>query len=270
MRDHAKSGPYVGIAGITSHRQVVDILSVAPSCDQRAADCGHPGRRVAIGVLVSDKTLAGEPVKRPKRSPNVSGIPDIWHPDVFNTLHYHTIRKDADLVRVSQICGQVIGHGMQLNIAWPEPSRVSDLGSTGIVPILQVSPSSWSECDGSVDEVIRRIDLYGPSLGYVLMDMSAGKGVPMSVQDCEHIRKVFHQCPGVGLVVAGGFGPGSGYMLESLSNGHHAATAMRFCLGVDAESGLRDVDDELDVEKCRLYLGEMLDLLEGPTTRHPW
>lgn len=261
MLSHPEHGPYIGMAGIVDRQQVEAIIRGLPSAVRECTERGHPGRCLAIGILVSDKTLAGIPVRAAKRHPRPDAIPDIWDSRVFNTLHYHTADRDANLLTVARRCKLPAGGGMQLNIVWPNPARVAELVSEGIKPILQVSRNAVCECSSDPDRVLGKLDEYR-TLSYVLADLSGGKGIPITADDARLARAIYRGHARSGLVVAGGLGPGSLFLLDHLYRGQADSLSMRWYVSVDAESGLRNIDDELVVDKCHRFALEALRLSE--------
>lgn len=255
--------PYIGITGVTTREQVEEIVRRAPN-DTNADDVGDRiDRRLSIGFLVSDKTLGGRPVKKFKRYPAVDDVQSLLHPAVFNVVHYHSEDVEADLVEVSRRCGLYSGCGMQLNIAWPSVERVRDLRRSEILPILQVGKVAIAQAGGSLDVVVDRVNAYAPFLKYVLVDLSAGEGLPITSEVIDIAMRVFNGSVAVLPVIAGGLGPDSLGLVGSFTSSGYFVGAMRSYLSLDAESGLRDDGDDLVVDRCITYLHRSLDVLSG-------
>jgi len=243
--------PYIGITGFTTPEQVEYLLQHMT-----------PGkRRLMVGVLVSDKTLAGIPVRYPRRNPTPDAIRDIFRPGCLNLAHYHTGDRHADLLALARRLRLTPGQGLQLNIAWPDPERVRALHREGYVVVLQVGPAALSELVDLAD-LERRLAGYGSAVDYVLVDLSAGEGVRLNPErTATLLQAVSRAVPHAGPVVAGGLGPA--LRLESLRDLLRGpAAAYRDGISIDAESGVRDAADALDLQACLTYLQEGLSLLE--------
>ena len=109
-----KIGPYIGVTGFMSRAEVEEALEVVP---QDAI------RRLMVGVLMSDKTLAGQENKWPGRYPKREAVADIFvdDPRVLNLVHYNTHEPKSlcwQLKEVTELAGPNLD-GFQLNMAWP-------------------------------------------------------------------------------------------------------------------------------------------------------
>src|SRR5437870_3765958 len=94
----------------------------------RLNEVGFPSsHQLMVGVLVSDKSLAGDELKPIWRGkyPEPATAGAIFDPDprLLNIVHYNTKGQDAylaeELERVCQLISSA--DGLQLNIAWPHP-----------------------------------------------------------------------------------------------------------------------------------------------------
>lgn len=233
--------PYIGITGFTSAEQARDALALLPPSSDRC---------LMIGVLASRRTCAGLPERSPKRHPGVDAIAGIFqdHPLALNLVHYYT---DEPGTLGSQLAALVerIGpglDGLQINGKWPSPADLEEVRAVrpDLRVVLQVNPAS----PGSLDEVAGLID-------DVLLDASAGQGRPLDPESSIPYLEALSET-GLGLGVAGGLCAENLPLVEPL--------LARFpILSFDAESRLRDAEDDLDPAKVRMYVEGALRLVSG-------
>jgi hypothetical protein len=239
--------PYIGVTGFTTDREVRTALAALPK---------QTSRLLMVGVLASHKTLGGQTNKWPRRYPKADEIASIFVPDnrTLNLVHYHVGEAleplPEQLVRAMR-AGGAHCHGLQLNIAWPDPT---DLGSFRLtypdaVLVLQVGSRAMDKVGRDPLRVAKRLkDAYGDLIDYVLVDPSAGFGQALDpaliMPFCEAIAET---CPQLRCVVAGGLGPDSLALLEPF--------AAKFpSISSDAEGRLRDDEDRLDLDRVGRYI----------------
>jgi len=247
--------PYVGVSGFTADWQVSDLLRSVPD---RVA-----GRRIMIGVLVSERTLHGRAEPRgANRLPAVDQIAGIFadHPLALNAIHLYAPGEAplaASLRAVTELAGPRL-HALQLNAAWPPPAALrayrEEVSSVGLV--LQIGKAAIAAVKGSPESLARRLTDYAGLADAILLDPSGGRGIPfdtgMAGTFLEAIRAAH---PGLGLGVAGGLGPETLDLVAPLAG--------RFPgLSIDAEGRLRDAGDRFVPARAAEYVRRALAILE--------
>jgi hypothetical protein len=128
-----RAGKYVGITGFTEAGQINPILDQYYAVSKRI-----PRDVLMIGVLVSYKSFGGP--NRAPRYPRFREIRQIfqaidlyemrcnfvWKGDIFRVLHYNTPHPHF-AHEVSELYKHFKVHGVQLNIADPDPGEVQFL-----------------------------------------------------------------------------------------------------------------------------------------------
>jgi hypothetical protein len=230
--------PYAGITGFTTPGEVAAALELLP-----------PGRRrLMVGVLVTDRTLEGEPEEiAPCRLPRLADLPALFppHPRAFNAVHFHTRtpeRLAEQAERVIAASGSRL-HALQVNLDHipPEALRAIRAGHPDLALILPLH--------GPVRGFAR---IYAGLVDVALFDPSAGRGLVLDPGEARAaLEEIEATMPGVALAVAGGLGPDTVDRIRPLLE--------RFPdLSFDAESRLRDAEDRLDLEKVGEYLRSAL------------
>jgi hypothetical protein len=188
----AKTGPYVGLTGITTLAEYV-------ACDRafyeatkalgeyvyNALDLKFMG-----GILVSEKTLYGGKNKWRNRYPPIERLPEILsldRPYLMHTIHYNT---DTELALFDQVC-EVIErakpssvHALQLNVRWAKISTLHRIRRyfPDLRIILQVGAGALSDVQEHEDmylgDVLRS---YDGLIDDFLVDPSGGKGEELDV-----------------------------------------------------------------------------------------
>lgn len=247
--------PYIGVTGFMSQSEVEAIMTLLPQ------NCRH---LLMVGVLASQRTLKGEPQKRPNRNPkkedieNIFPAPSIWpasgNRTTLNLIHYNT-KDNSDLS--DQLFWIMCPNcdGFQLNIAWPSKwELIYFLDSYSMDIVLQVGGRAFGQFESSPAELAKKIMDYRGLIDAVLLDMSGGLGRPMDAETLRpHLEAIRSAWPELGLGVAGGLSA------ETL---HLAKPIIRDFpdISIDAEGRLRDADDRLDLEKTRAYVLGALEL----------
>lgn len=247
-----KIKPYVGITGFMSRKEAISSLAVWENL-------GITNRLLAIGVLVSWKTLNGYSASNPNRYPDVGEIREIFrkHPHVLNLIHYNSKYEDGlsdQLVELTEFGGRKC-HGLQLNIAWPPAFELLKWREKfpKLRLVLQISREVQEEIKGDLRMLAARICEYGESITDVLIDPSQGRGEKINVEKAQEalsiIRDVCNEEAemGIGFGVAGGLHGGNLRELKSLMREFPN-------LSIDAESMLRDGRDNLDRGLAKYYL----------------
>ncbi|WP_437927992.1 hypothetical protein WMF37_01720 [Sorangium sp. So ce291] len=229
---------YVGISGIVSRTEVLAAISA------------FPGRQLMVGVLASDKTLAGQQDLWWRRYPKIASIAGIFSDDprCLNLVHYGAdTPPDGDtLARLFEMSGHRC-HGFQFNAAWPNASdfwafrRLYE--RTGREPriVLQLGRGAG----------VAHIAPYASRglITDVLIDASGGTGEPLDVEGAAEVFGALRAAyPHLGLGVAGGL------CAETVPQ---VAPLLQRSASVDAGCGLRDGDDgggRLDLARVKAYL----------------
>ena len=72
--------------------------------------------------------------------------------------------------------------GLQLNVVWPDPKALRALkrSKPGVVIVQQINRGAMAECRNDAELVAKRFgDAYADTVDYVLVDASAGSGIPL-------------------------------------------------------------------------------------------
>lgn len=242
-------GSYIGVTGFMASEEVHAALTLMPTSIPR---------RLVVGVLMSDKTLAGKTNKWPGRYPKREAVADIF-PDsrrVFNLVHYSTDHPETLDEQLEEIVANYGGpnlHGFQLNVPWPSFRQVCEFGSRHpeLVLVLQIG-SKAIQYAGSIQGCGDLIGRYGRMIDAILLDTSGGKGRPFDpVWAAFYLAHISQQHPNLGLGVAGGLDPDTVHSLVS-SLAHLVPD-----LSIDAEGQLRTPhpEDALSRYKIHKYIG---------------
>jgi hypothetical protein len=251
--------PYIGITGFVCCEEIEFIAKLMPpNCRQT----------LMAGILVSQRTLKGEPQKRPNRNPSLEQLKNIFPSEkstseksttTLHLIHYNT--KDASSLgdQMVQIYNlpDLFCDGFQLNITWPPKWEIIYfLENTSILPyiVLQVGGRAFGMFESSPKELAKKITEYRGLINAVLLDMSGGLGRPMDAGILRpHIEAISGTFPEVGIAVAGGLSAETLHLAEPIIRDFSD-------ISIDAEGRLRDVEDNLDLEKAKNYLLGALEL----------
>lgn len=262
--------PYIGITGFTKQSEVSQVLA-GETLQWIPTD-----RKIMIGILSNSKTLVGIQNKFPNRNPAIATIPSIFlaHEKVFNVIHYHSDETTgrmyyAELCHITNMSGKLL-QGIQLNNAWPNPGVIMRYRSTfpHIQIILQIGEKAFQAIDYSrrlsAKEValcvVKKLLSYKNIIDAVLIGRSGGYGKKIcigSADACLHALE--NILPELSYGIAGGLSP-EGDDLEPVR-----VLAKQYPkLSTDSESGVRDANDHLKIDKARLYLKKVSCLLQAP------
>lgn len=200
---------YVGVAGgITSPEEISVLRRAMPEC---------PFRRLAIGVLVNEKTLHDEKIaEKPNRYVNIHNMPQIFQrdPSWINLIHLSLEDSRGLLPSMERltILGGTNLNGFQINIKWPDPEklnrfRIKWLETRRSQPwvILQIGKESLEEVDNCSVNLCKKLLEYNNCITDVLIDPSGGTGILTDAGDLEKfVRSITFEHPGVGIGLAGG------------------------------------------------------------------
>ncbi|MBI2056447.1 MAG: hypothetical protein HYT37_03620 [Candidatus Sungbacteria bacterium] len=237
--------PYIGITGFTSREEVETLQNIIP------AESGH---QFMVGVLLSLNMLRGQAIFS-NRDPLPGRIAEIFgnDPNTLNLIHYHSKEHKTlaqQLFEATMLGGENM-HGFQLNMAWPSPWEIDHyrMRFPEKVIVLQIGRRAFAMCDNDPEAVAGKIcEEYGGLTDYVLLDRSGGHNQLLDTADVRRYLLAF-MCRGIAMryVVAGGLTP-------------HTLDTIRLLiqefpyLSIDAEGGLRDANNMLDLFFAREYL----------------
>jgi hypothetical protein len=236
--------PYVGVTGFTAPTEVDEVLAVVPNGTDRL---------LMVGVLASRPSLAGTASKiHPERYPPADRAAKIFSDDrrALNLIHYYAPEPDglaAQLERVRAVGGPRL-HGVQLNIAWPDPDALHALD--GLRVVLQLGIRAMEACSGNSEAIATRVAAYGGRIHDVLIDPSGGNGTADALGTDKALaiaRAIQHRMPDLGIGIAGGLSAANLAVPAKLSRSIPD-------LSIDAEGRLRDSHDRLAPEAAKAYV----------------
>jgi hypothetical protein len=148
-------------------------------------------------------------------------------------------------------------HGIQLNIRWPERSELEDFqrAHPRISIILQIGRGAFDCLGFNFNRLTQTISRYEGLVDYLLFDQSGGRGRPLDLGLCARLLLMLQEKESrIMSGVTGGLSGASVHWLTRL---------LEICpdLSWDAESGLRDDRDQLDLGRCRDFLAASAELL---------
>lgn len=251
----SKWAPYIGITGFMTEKEGDMVLSVIPPDSKQ---------KLMRGVLVSQKTMRGEPNKRPNRYPKSEDIAGIFtdHPLALNLVHYNTNEHETlygQMMDVTKIAGQNL-HGFQLNLAWPDPQvlRHYRRAYPEMKIVLQVGHHAFELVGNSPEKLAEKLEEYYDCIDCILLDPSGGNGVPFYPAIAKkYLDALAREKFRFGFGVAGGLSPTTLGLVEPL-----AYYFPDIC--IDAEGRLRDRNDCLDINQAKMYFVRAWAMLRNP------
>lgn len=245
-----KQRPYIGITGFMKIEETREILGVVPK---------DSNRDIMIGILVSQRTLKGEQNKWPNRYPKLERLDEIFinHSLAMNLVHYNTKEPKSlydQLIHITEL--QILNlDGFQLNICWPIWGQLAAYKKHYDKEIvLQVGHRAFEEVDNSPEKLAARLLLYEDIIDRVLLDPSGGLGKSFDIESAkQYLRIIRDRGFKKGIGVAGGLSPTTLCLIEPLVKEFPD-------LSIDAESRLRDKDDNLDLDVAKQYLLNALQI----------
>ena len=243
--------PYIGITDIVTHEQgqvLVDVLR----------DTFGPfwTPRLGVGVMMSYKTLNGLDTKWSKAFPKNEDIDSIWltDPDAFNVLHYADYDGNPLLPNMEKAMAFAgCCDAVQLDMIWPNPHDVLEfkMKYPDTAVIIQVNERALAHCSRDPNKAASYVAVYGGAVDVALLDMSMGTGKGLDGVLLESlVESLFEVCPSVSVAAAGGLGPDTLHLADSLFYKDPS-------LSLDAQSKLRpsgNALDPLDMDYCVRYL----------------
>ena len=250
--------PYVGVTGITNQREVIRILNGMPR---------NSKRKLMVGVLASSKTISGIPNRWPNRYPTRENLGQIFlpHRRVLNLIHFNTDEPELlyeQMMQARNLAGNGLCHGFQINVAWPDPRTFGVFALLGqrTFLVLQIGARAFEMVGHSPEKLAEKVasEYKGVLLDYILLDPSGGQGKQL---DAEVLRPYLRalkakQLKWTSLGVAGGLSASTLHLVAPLVEEFPD-------LSIDAEAGLRDSNDNLDVNAAIAYVNDAIALFEG-------
>lgn len=259
--------PYIGITGFTREDQIMYLTEVFGR--HKRPDSS---RLLHVGVMMSHSTLTGKLSRFTNIFPNKDYLcseifgnhPECRHKDTYLCLHYADYRDETtvgDLVQAIDYCGPNLD-AIQLDMTWPWAAVITqtrkNFPGRNLEFILQIGNEAAEKCLGRPEYIARKISHYNNVIDRVLLDMSGGNGLPMDSSTLiDLIEAIEEEVPHLGIVVAGGLGPGKTHLLGEL--------AQRPGISIDAQAGLTvggTIMDPLSLDRARKYLEEFLPILD--------
>lgn len=258
--------PYIGVTGFMTPEEVWQVLEAVPLSVHR---------KLMVGVLASSKTMRGIPNKYPHRYPRPEKIAEIFvdHPSTLNLIHFNTKEPDQlleQMIEVTKLGGPNV-HGLQLNVKWPDRLALAKYRATfeTKVIVLQCGHGALESVrPGKFQETI--FDYYGLA-DYILVDPSGGLGKPIDPTEAYAYLKELDELEDrkwtlwgkqlVNRTAAMGHGIAGGFSAETLPNLITDKILLEFpSTSIDAEGKLRDVNDDLDIEKAKAYVAKAYEM----------
>lgn len=248
--------PYIGISSVTDYGDAIALRDALPM--------DIKSHTIAIGMGVSQKTLAGIPTKYPNRYLDPKLLASVFpHKGTINIVHYNCddisdMSKDLtqisnytkDLVHAFQINAPLQGAAPQVcNQLYAFEEAMLSKGQRYRV-ILQIRP----EAQMSPEAIYAWVKVHIPVITDILLDMSLGRGIEIDHHTLslykETIPLLESYYPDLGIGVAGGLGPGTIAPWKEL---FHIFPR----LSGDSETKTRTLDDKLDINKAKQFIAEI-------------
>jgi len=247
MNDKKRNMPYVGITGFMHADEVAFATEQAR------------GSLLMVGVLATERTLAGLPSGKPNRYPRAEDMAGIFPERGHGTLSLlHVAVSEGmpllETLDAASVTGGKNMEGIQLNVAFPDPAALR-LWKEGREPganylVLQCGPAMISAADRRPRRVARAILPYVGIADAVLIDDSAGHGKPL---DGAFVAACFEEIADHDWDL--GIGAAGGLTGESLSRLLRDPIREFGPFSIDAEGGLRrGSGDQLDFGLVTEYL----------------
>lgn len=250
---------YIGICDFPSGGQTLDTARLFD--DLRRSH--QLNSKLMVGVMMSFKTLNGEPSKWSAAWPKNEEVADIFvdHPAVMNTLHFADYDGNTTLWHLLQAAkfGGPRLHAIQLDMIWPPDVIVKGLRRKfpDVQVVLQINTKALEAVDNDPDTLVEWLKKYGDLLDYVLLDKSHGRGVGMDAQGLlPFVRAISDRLPKLEVGVAGGLGPSTMDLLLPVV--HEFPN-----VNIDAQGKLRSSGnalDPIDWEMAHEYLREAVTI----------
>jgi hypothetical protein len=147
-------------------------------------------------------------------------------------------------------------------MVWPNPHDImwalhfSSPSLRRLEIILQIGKNAMEECENNPDKVVEKLGFYRHVVDRVLLDKSMGRGLGMDAEGLIPFAKAIKKkYPHIGLVAAGGLGPGTVDLIKPLLKEFPD-------ISMDAQGKLRpsgNALDPIDWDMAGKYLIEALE-----------
>ncbi|MDO8507607.1 MAG: hypothetical protein Q7S53_03490 [bacterium] len=245
-----KREPYIGITGFMTREEVDEVMSAIPEGSTK---------KFMVGILASQKTIAGLPNKWPERYPITRDIAKITSDDerALNLVHYGDGMKHHEglgkvLISITREYGGPNLHGFQLNMTWPEAREITEFKEKypEMQIVLQAGTRTLKNTDESAEKLVNGFQTAFPNgeVDYLILDLSGGLGKELNPDlIMRHIEAIETANLDVGVVLAGGlYGKNSNIVAPILRRFPNT--------GTDAEGKLRDpITDKLNIKEAIDY-----------------
>lgn len=259
-----KLPPFIGFSAVKDPETALCIARAIPS---------DFGRKIAIGALVSERSLLGRgrriSDRRFETDLATAGKMFIAHPRVMNIFHV-SASQDAQLITLMRDLATKAGphcQGFQMNHPWPHPLLLRAFRKThpDKILILQVGRQALGGMIFSpkiiADLIVSR---YLPLVNYVVIDESDGRGHPLSATRVRPLlRAIYDRAPYARLGVAGCLGPGTlaellGSLLQEFPRLSFDAQSLLHSKRIKTDS--EEQIEVFDLERALAYLAEAIAL----------
>jgi hypothetical protein len=250
---------YIGICDFPSGEQTLKTAKFF----QGLAKSHRLSSKLMVGVMMSYKTLNGEPSKWTVIWPKNEEVADIFidHPTVLNTLHYADYDGNTNawhLLQAVKFGGPRL-QALQLDMVWPIEDHIAFIRKKflNLKIVLQINTNALKGIEDSPELLVERLKKYDGLLDYVLLDKSHGKGVGMDAQGLlPFVRAIVDRLPKLEVAVAGGLGPNTMDLLLPITHEFPHVS-------IDAQGRLRpsgNAMDPIDWEMAHEYLREAVTI----------
>jgi len=252
---------YIGITGVTSQEESSKLLDVFTTVNHN----NLTKHTIMAGVLLTNDTLSGIKSSN-KRYPDFSDVKSIFSViknKALAMIHYETSNPDKLAEQVSQIFEEFydlnLCKAIQLNMAKPNPNEVKKIKNKfpQLKIVFQLRPEIINSL--SYQEIANIINEYGDSLSYILIDPSCGTGLEFDPKkSLELYNFLTRNFPKITFGFAGGLNGTN--LKEKIIPIINSIGNSNFC--IDVESGVRNIQDELDFSKVEAYLRSAYSILK--------
>lgn len=164
---------YLGITGFMDKRDVRAVLDARSPWSKR---------KTMIGIRASSKTINGGTDSQPNRCPTPGQMGNIFDDDprALNLVNLSTKNREGlfeEMARAFNLAGPYC-HGLQLNIAWPDPKALEffKIKANPAIIVLQIGESALEMIGHSPQKLADKIEKeYKHSVDYILL-YSGGDG----------------------------------------------------------------------------------------------
>ncbi len=215
--------PYIGITGFTNSTQVDTMVGWFDSYMPIAKP-----HRLHIGAMTNRKIIRDIPSPWDTVFPKIQDLASIFHrSDTYNCLHYADYGSEEQLPKylsTAIMYGGHLIHAVQLDMTWPDAGEVAEAvhrSRKKIEVILQIGRKAFDQINNDPGDLVQMLVEFGYTdvISRVLLDKSMGEGRLLDTDGLRpFIKAIYDLLPGLGVVVAGGLGPGTMHLVRPLIN----------------------------------------------------